>query len=289
MNVIKTTDITKLDLDAVLEQSRPRRNQSMLAPMFLGVILLMTLVSAPGDSAWMQPLVPLAMALIIFFSIRHASRFARKQREEADTLQAIDENMRLGRWDMVAAALSGILSSPAQRPYARFQALIYLGGLFNRLGRFGEVIKLYDYLDQQAQFPPAIALSLKCMRAYAMLRDEQLSDAYQAISELRREYPQGSGALSVLEIYRLVKTGHHEDALQMFAQRRGQIAEQLSHRSADAWALAGTSALALSQTDLARTYARNASLLADRREIICRFPECGAAMQLVWVKGGATA
>lgn len=289
MNASPISDITKADLDTVLEQSRPRRNQSMLAPLFLLAILFATLLSVPGDGVWVQMLVPAAMALLIVLSLRYASRMARQQRDEAEGLRVIDESIRLGRWDQAAAMLTRLFASPSARPHVRIQGLIYLGTLFNRIGRFADVIRLYDSLVERVQFPRQISLSLKCMRAYAMLRDNLLSDAYEAIAELRREAPQSSGMVTVLEIYRLVKTGHNDDALALFDERRTQLAQQLSHRSADGWALAAAASLALSRTDQARSYARNACLLSDPSQIALRLPECAPALQLVTPNAGVSA
>ncbi len=277
-----------MDLDAVLELSRPRRNQSLLAPILLAAILLAALVSVPGEGLLVQSLVPLAMAAIILFSLRYASATARRQREEAEQLRVVDEAIRLGNWQQASGILTHILTSASPRPHVRIQALIYLGGLLNRVGRFSDVIRLYDYLTEQAQFPPHIILSLKSMRAYAMLRDERLADAYEAIAELRRENPQNAGIVTVLEMYRLMKTGHHEEVLQMHEKQRKQLAAQLGHRAGDGWAIAAASALALNRQDEAYRNARNAILLQSPENMIQRLPECAPALRLV-SSGGAVA
>lgn len=280
MKATAIKDVTSQDLDSLLECSRPRRTPSLLAPMFLAGIIAAAMLSVPGNSVWVQPVVPLVFAAVLFMAMRQASRLAQRQREDAELLRMADEGLRLARWDQVNAAISKLLSRPANRPHVRFQGLIYLGGLLNRVGRYHDVIRLYDDLQAEAVFPPPIATSLRCMKAYAMLRDDRLSDAYEAVAELRRESSGGSGMVSVLELYRLVKTGHHEDALALFEEKRAQITEQMAHRSADAWALAAVAALSLSRSEQAAQYARNAALLADSGEIVRRFPECERAMSM---------
>ena len=182
--------------------------------------------------------MPLAFLGVIATSIGHAARLAKRQRDEQELLRQADEAVRMGAWDRAGSLLSPLLLRPTDRQQVRLQGLIYLGGVYNRNGRFSDLIRLYEYILEHAATPPQIALSIRCMRAYAMLRDDRLSDAYEAISQLRRDFEGGSGMLSVIEIYRLVKTGHHGEALELFDQTRGKIIEQLSHRSADAWALA---------------------------------------------------
>ena len=271
-------NIAQMSVEALLEASRPRRAPSLLLPMMVGAVVIAAVISLPSGSGWLQPLVPFAFGAMIALSIWNATRVARRQRNEQELLRRADEGLRLGRWDDATAAMTEVLNTPSPRPHVKIQALIYVTAAWARVGKFGDVIKLCDYLLDQAIFPPGMANSLKCMRAYAMLRDERLSDSYQAISMLRREFPGGSAMMSVLELYRLVKTGHHEDAVQFFDARKRQLAEQLGHRSSDGWALAASSLLLLGRREESMIYARRACTLGEPSEIIRRFPECCKVM-----------
>lgn len=283
-----TNDITGLDLDSLLEKSRPRAGfqPGWLFFVAIGVVLLMFI---PGGSTWLAPVIPVLFAGLIFLALFQTSRVAKAQVRENDRLRFTDEALRLGDYQTASRRLGELLAAPLRRPQSRIQALIYLASQLNRAGRYGDVIRLCDELESQAQFPPPISLSLRCIRVYAMLRDDQLSDSYQALADLRRDFPSGSGMLSMLEMYRLVKTGHNEEALAMLGERRTQFATQLGHRSSDTWALASAAALAMGQRERAADYARRAALLGDKNEIVIRLPETAGALSLLGSKGETSA
>ncbi len=281
-------DVMQMSVEAVLQGGTARRGPSLLLPLFIGGLIMAAVVSLPTESPWVRPLVPLGFVALIAISIWNAARIARNQRTEQELLQLAEEGVRLGKWDEAIRSMGALLGGGAQRPQVRLQAMIYLTGAWIRAGRFADVATLCEHLLQKAIFPPPMALSLRCVRVYAMLRDDRLSDAYEAVTQLRKDYPGGSGMLSVVEIYQLVKTGHYADALGMFELRREQMAQQLGHRSSDGWALAAASLLALGRTDEAKVCARKACLLSDASEIGRRFPECNSALELVG-KGGTHA
>lgn len=274
MNVPAITDLSTQDLDALLEGSRGRRNPSLLMPLFMLGILVAAGISMASETPWLAPLVPLIFAALVGLSLWQAANAAKRQRDDNALLREADESIRLGHWDRANSSLSKLLSRPANRPHIRFQALIYAGGVLNRIGRYADVIRLYERLQEEAEFPAPVAVSVRCMQAYAMLRDDRLSDGYQALADLRRDARQATGMVALLEMYRLLKTGHNDDVLALFSEKRQQITAQMSHRSADGWALAAAAALALSREEQARTYARNAALLCDPAEILKRYPEC---------------
>lgn len=276
------TSAVRLNAEGLLESSKPQGQQSLLMPLFLLGVLVASLVSLRGSNPLLQGIVPLVFAGSIVVAVMHASRIAKRQQREKDGLRQVDEAVRLGNWDLAASAVRQLLGRPMMVPQARVQGLIYLGAVLVRQGQYLPAIKLYDHLLETVQFPPQIAMSLKCVRVYAMLREEHLSDAYQAIAHLKREAPGDSAMLQLLEMYRLVKTGHNADALELFGQRRVQLAAQLGHRSCDGWALAAAAAVATGQEHAADEYARNAGIMGNVREIVERFPECRAVLGRVW-------
>lgn len=278
MTVNGISDVATQELDLILEKSQVRRPVSLVSPLMLIIVVAALLVTLPAESPWMQPLVPLALAVLVFASVRRAAKVNALHREEGELLRQADEGLRLSRWPEAREAITKLLGRPPMRPGVRYQALIYLGGLLNRLGRYGDAVRLCEQLLKEVQFPEQIQVSLKVMRGYALMREEQLSDAYEAISELKRSAPKGAGAVSMLELYYQVKTGHHEDALVYFEQRRGEMAAQLGHRVADGWALAATSAAALGRGEQATVMAANAAVLGDSQEIARRYPECAAVL-----------
>jgi hypothetical protein len=282
MNPNPQANAEKTKVEQLLESSKAQGRQSLLMPMFLLGVLVASLYSLRGGNPLLEAAIPVVFAGSIVVAVLHAARIARRQQKEKDALRQIDESIRLGNWAQAASAVEQFLGKPVMLPQVRVQGLIYLGAVLVRQGQYQQVLDLYSYLLETVAFPPQIAISLRCVRVYAMLREEHLSDAYQAISQLKRDTPGGSAMLSLLELYRLVKMGHPDDALQLFGQKWAQLAEQLGHRSCDGWALAAAAALAMGREQEADGYARNAGLLGDVREIGQRFPECRGIMDRIW-------
>ncbi len=282
MNPNPQANAEKTKVEQLLESSKSQRQQSLLIPMFLLGVLVASLFSLRGGNPLLEAVIPVVFAGSIVVAVLHAARIARRQQKEKDALRQIDESIRLGDWGQATAVVERFLGRPVMLPQVRVQGLIYLGAVLVRQGQYQQALDLYNHLLETVAFPPQIAISLRCVRIYAMLREEHLSDAYQAIAQLKRDTPGGSAMLSLLELYRLVKTGHPDDALQLFGQKQAQMAEQLGHRSCDGWALAAAAAVALGREQDADGYARNAGLLGDVRDIAQRFPECKGILDRIW-------
>lgn len=282
MNQNPPASADKTKTEQLLESSKPQGQRSLLMPLFLMGMLLAAVYLLRGGNPLLEGLIPVVFAGSIVVAVLHTARIARRQQREKDAVRVIDESIRLGQWETADAVTTQLLEKPVMLPQVRVQALIYLGAILVRQGQYQQVLDLYDHLLGTMAFPPQIAVSLKCVRVYAMLRGEFLSDAYQAIVQLKREAPGGLAMLSLLELYRLVKMGHPADALELFGQSQTQMAAQLGHRSCDGWALAAAAAMALGREQDAEGYARNAGLLGDVREIAKRFPECKAIVDRIW-------
>jgi tetratricopeptide (TPR) repeat protein len=117
------------------------------------------------------------------------------------------------------------------------------------------------------------AAALRLGRTMAMLQEDHLFDADRAISELRRGPAAGSAALALVEIYRDVKTGHPNEALDLFQEKQLLLRDQLGHRMADAYALVARACDLLGNASEAADYFRKATLLAPAGELYRRYPE----------------
>ena len=109
-----------------------------------------------------------------------------------------------------------------------------------------------------------------------MLREDHLFDADRALAELRRTVASAgveSAGLALVEIYRDVKTGHPDEAVQIFEQRLPVMRDQLGHRVADAYALAARAYDLLGREAEARDAYEKATLLAPPPELSRRYPE----------------
>ena len=274
--------VLNLNVTELLDDVPQARSGGSMLPLLLVVVVVSTMVMAGGGGApWLQTLMPVLVAGLIVMTFMRASRVAMQQRQEQQAVREIDEAIRLGNWQQAGELLVNVLKQPAKRPHVQVQAMIYLGSVLSHENRFEDVERVYNHLLKNGQLPPQIEAPIRCARAYAMLREDRLTDAYETLSQLKRD-SQGtnSAMVALLELYQKVKTGHDEDALALFGEKRRIFAQQLGHRSADAWALAAAAALRLGRQSQAVEYARNARLLSGRGAMEQRFPECVAAMAL---------
>ncbi|HVT88871.1 MAG TPA: hypothetical protein VHD56_08475 [Tepidisphaeraceae bacterium] len=280
-----------LDVDALLERSRPRAPGARLGRMagvFLLVVLLSAFVSSRGgEAASVVDLISnLVMVGLVGGLILFSWRTTRRTRMESMALQAIDELLCLRRWPEAAGVLNTMLSRPVVLAQSRTQGLIFLSGLLARYHRFDDAIRVQDELIENGRLDPASEYSLKMSRTMAMLRQDHLVDADRSINELRnyaaragRALGQGqtpyelSAGLAVLEVYRDVKTGHSAEAIELFNTTLPTIREQLGHRIADGYVLAARAYDLLGQTDSAQDYYTKATFLAPAAELHRRYPE----------------
>jgi hypothetical protein len=267
------------DVHALLAASRPRPRPIWV--FYLAGLALLTVAAAMlPDSKESGPqqaldvvLTLLAMALIagplVWGVIQNRAR-----RTEFARLEAAEELVQLRRWPQAAILLQSILSSPARSHQARLQALACFVGVLARFHRFEDVLTVTDHLLQTVPLDSPGVHAVRLSRAMALLREDRLYDADQAISELRRS-PEAanSGGLALLELYRDVKTGHASEALELFSEKRDLIRRQFGHRLADAFVLAATAHDQLNQGGPAADAYRTATLLAPAVELHRRYPE----------------
>ena len=133
---------------------------------------------------------------------------------------------------------------------------------------------MYDELLGHELVDPASAFGLRLGRAMALLADDHLFDADRAISELKRAAgDKNSAGLALLELYRDVKTGHSEDAVERCNQTLPVMRDELGHRVADAYALVARAYDLLGRTAEAQDAFDKATLLAPPPELYRRYPE----------------
>jgi tetratricopeptide (TPR) repeat protein len=159
----------------------------------------------------------------------------------------------------------------------RAQALILLSSILARYHRFEDAITIHNHLLESINFDSATAHGLRLGRAMAMLREDHLVDADRAISELRRtSQDRPSAGLALVQLYRDVKTGHPNEAVEHFHAALPLFREQLGHRTGDAYALLARAHDMLGQTDQARQAYEKATLLTAVSEMDRRYPEVAA-------------
>ena len=257
---------------------RPRPAWIWYGMVALAVVVL-TMTAAAGQNPQLRLLVRffggLAMIALVIGMASYASYVVKQQRKEQQRVEAIEELVQLRRWDQAAAMLDAMLGRPTLTMGARLQSLVYLAGVLARYHRFGDAIAVQTYLLKSAEFDGTTGHGLKLMRTMALLHEDQLVDADRALGDLRREAPDSAG-LTLIEIYRDVKTGHPEEAIELFHARAPALRSQLGHRIADAYALVARAHDMMDQHAEAAAAFEKATLLMPAEELCRRYPEVAA-------------
>lgn len=269
-----------LDVPALLESSQPRPAAPrfwLMVGGFAAVVLASALLTTAGPQ--MRNLVRLLSLAVMIGLMGGLSLLTmwmvRRFKAEQQAVEGIGELVQLRRWTEAAALLDQYLSRPSRSPQLRGHALLYLASVLARYHRFEDAVAVYDHLLDHENIDPGTAWGLRLGRAMALLGEEHLHDADRAISELRRMAPpdRESGGLALVELYRDVKTGHAQDAVDRFARSLPAMREQLGHRVADAYALAARAYDLLGRTAEAQDAFAKATLLSPPPELYRRYKE----------------
>jgi tetratricopeptide (TPR) repeat protein len=298
-----------LDVQGLIEHSQPPARVGWLW-YGLGSFLLIVMVSywaerqSPAMATAVQTLSWMAMlGLFVGLNILWYLT-ARRVRAEQMQLEAVEELVTLRRWPQAGLVLENMLSQPTRTPTGRVQALLYLSSVLARYHRFDDAVTIHTHLLDTINLDPATTHAIRLGRAMALLREDRLLDADRAIAELRRSLRAAqsaaerraeaeadedadvndddivpvmsvpeSGGLALIEIYRDVKTGHPDEAIQIFNAKLPAMRSQLGNRVADAYALIAKAYDLLGKEAEAREFYEKATLLAPVVELNRRYPE----------------
>jgi tetratricopeptide (TPR) repeat protein len=267
-----------LDPDRLVESSRPVPRINLTWWM-AGTCLLVILASAliGNESASSRAIVSFIWGLAILVLMTAMSALSlytvKRYRTDQRRVEQVGELVQLRKWVDAALAVNEYLSRPARNQVFRVQALVYLSYVLARLHRFEESLRVQNQLIDESILDEPSTATLKISRAMSMLREDHLFDADRAISELRRSVAAGAAGVALVEIYRDVKTGHPQEAIDLFEQKRHVLRDQLGHRVADAYALIARAYDLQGRNSEAAAMFRNATLLAPADELFRRYPE----------------
>jgi hypothetical protein len=268
-----------LDVERLLRASvpRPRAGWFGYALSSLVLVVLMSAIVVVKNGAPREQVQVMSAVAVLGILCGVAGMFVtvvRKHRAESAMVQAAGELVQLRRWPQAAIVLEQILSRPSTSNPLRTQTLVYLASVLARYHRFNDAIAVQNHLLDNELIDASIAFGLRVGRAMAMLREDHLFDADRAISELRRlEGTDESAGLALVEIYRDVKTGHPDEAIDIFQSRLPTMRDQLGHRVADAYALVSRAFDLRSRDAESRDAWGKATLLAPAMELVRRYPE----------------
>ena len=90
--------------------------------------------------------------------------------------------------------LQSMLTQPTRSAQVRVQALLYLAAVLGRYHRYADAIVVQDYLLTEVDLDPGTVYALKLGKTMGVLHQDLLSDAHQALGELRRVEGSGQSA-----------------------------------------------------------------------------------------------
>jgi tetratricopeptide (TPR) repeat protein len=274
----------------LLEASQPRARGSWFMPSIVMLIILV-FVSAylssksPAYKSAVDAISGLAMVGVVIAMGVVMWNTVRRQQGERARIDAVEELVQLRRWQQAASMLQQSLSQPTISPNGRLQYLFFLSSVLARYNRFDDAIAVQNHLIENVDLDPSTVHALRLGRAMAMLREDHLFDADRAINELRREVSRAadptqpeaeapvSAGLSLIEIYRDVKTGHAAEAIELFNRTQNAMRQQLGHRVADAQALVAKAHDFLDDSQQAQLHWERATSLSPAIELVRRYPE----------------
>lgn len=258
-----------LNVERLIERSTPRAGVHWMGLLAIGAGgVAVAAIFTGNDKQGLQTLLGIALIVLMGGMIGMGMMMSAAQRRERRRLQAIDELLQLRRWNEAAWMLQEMLERPMRSIGGRVQALVFLISVLGQRKRYADAIAVQDYLLERLHADEGTLFGLKLGRVMAMLHDERLFDADRAINDLRRMAPaENSGGLALVEIFRDVKTGHPQEAVEMLQRKGVQIREQLGHRAADAYALAARAYDLMENEQEARTWYAKATLLAPAKEL----------------------
>ncbi len=179
-----------LDVPALLDSSHPLPQIPWTrygTGLLLLVIIGSTILGFHGVDNSIEMLASLIIVGLVTAMAVITRSAIRGQRTELAQLESVEEMIQLRRWPQAAFTLQVMLSGPMRTPYGRIQALIYLSGVLSRYHRFDDAVAVQNYLLDNVQMDGGTLHALRLGRAMAMLREDHLFDADQAINELRRQ------------------------------------------------------------------------------------------------------
>jgi tetratricopeptide (TPR) repeat protein len=266
-----------LDVGELLQTSRPTPKVNLFWP-FIGVMgfLVVLQLGIKADAASHQVIQffsGMVMTAMVIGSILMSIFTVRNIRRQQQTVDAIEEMMQLRRWEPAGMLLDRFLSTPVRSPRVWATALVRFAELLGRYHRFEDALVVQNFLIENELLDESSEYFLRLGRTMAMLREDHLVDADRAISDLRRRGPRDGGGLALVEMFRDVKTGHPDEAIEIYSKSQMALRQQLGHRVADAHALAALAFDLQGDPGAAQIAYEKASLLAPLAELQRRYPD----------------
>lgn len=214
-------------------------------------------------------------------TIAYVYSLSQSQRHESREVQSIEDAIQFKQDIPAGMRLQMLLSAPMYAPELRARAILLIAVLLGRHYRYEESIAVCNSLLDENVLAVPSQITVKLTRVMAMLHADQLYDADRAINELRKlidrgDSPGPSTAAAMLrwvEIFRDVKTGHSQEAVDAFLVSRDMMRDVLGHRMGEVYALIASAYDRLGDADQAAKYFADATAIWPLAELQSRYPQ----------------
>ncbi len=237
----------------------------------------------------------LALCGAFFGLLAYFWSLVRSLRAEEAQLEWIEDALALKRYPDAAGRLQWLMSSAMCSDQHRLRAMVLLATYLARSGRYDDALIVYNELTGTERVAGPSGAMVKLGRAMAMLQSDHLYDADRAITDLRRLIDRGGAenelqqidadaptpgvdvlsvsALRLVELYRDVKTGHAQEAIELFEKNLPLLTAGLGHRVGEAHALVAVAYDRLDRPDDARQRFLDGTALQGIADLLNRYPE----------------
>ncbi|MFQ6048653.1 MAG: hypothetical protein ACE5K7_04745 [Phycisphaerae bacterium] len=197
------------------------------------------------------------------------------QRRTARLLSRAGEAVQLEQWDQAERELKRLLRRGIRPPTARAEVLLWAAALAEHHHRYDAVQVLLEAVvnepigSARQQFEASVGL------AAALFRNEQLSDAVQWISRLRRrELPEAMrAAVEAVALLGELLMGQHASAAEAAETRRALFRRHLSTAAGYSYGLMAAAFDRLGQQQRAAEFWHDATLLIEPARLVHRVAE----------------
>lgn len=262
--------------EKLIQASRPPRGLHGSRMVLLGIGLLLgatlarpEILGQLGLPGWVW--AHLVLLIVLFLMLWVGLR----QRAQGQLMLSAFEGLQLQEWDKARDSLMRLLTRPVRHASARAEALIGLGSLAE-IGHSYEVAqRIYESILSEAAANPVQLVMARMALSATLLRTGQTTDAVEMIDRLgRTSLPNSMKAhVELVTLFREVVMGQAADTIDKADYRRGLFREHLGTRAAYGYALLAAAYDRAGQSEVARQYWHDATLLIHARTLVERFRE----------------
>lgn len=266
-------------VDDLLQKSRPRSySLARTMALLLAGAVLGALVARPswlGQNLLLHLVVP---QILLGAAVAWVWTRARRQQRVMASLEDAWEAVQFRNWDRAESLLLYVLRRPLPSSPIRVRSFLALAGVADGRRQYDILQHVLLRLLQEYEVDRGLNCFIRIALAGVMLHTDQLTDAIHLIEKLNREtLPQPLRArVELLNLFRSVRMGQVDDALQAADQRRDLFRRYLGTKAGYGYGLLAAAFDRAGNTEQAACFWRDATLLMPPDEMVERFTEMRA-------------